>query len=176
MPDWCRSWFVNKRNGRHAHGIVHSHLAYRQSIIPLTSSSLFWRLKLMKFVSIRTRYGGTSAVLCARNNEEATWGLDTMTRKISPISTKKNGETLTLFSQLSLSHLLPFSFASVCSPSCERIPSEQPCNLRGIPESLQPNVIRIQHALYGCELPCLLRFALPHICQHIWLFNKRGER
>jgi len=30
----------------------------------------------MKLVSISTRYGGTSAVLCRRNIEEAIWGLD----------------------------------------------------------------------------------------------------
>jgi len=51
------------------------HSAYRQSIIPLTNSSLFCKLKLIKLVSISTRYGGTSAVLCCRNIEEANWGL-----------------------------------------------------------------------------------------------------
>ena len=51
------------------------HFAYRQSIIPLTNSSLFCKLKLMKLVSISTRYGGTSAVLCCRNIDEAIWGL-----------------------------------------------------------------------------------------------------
>jgi hypothetical protein len=30
---------------------------------------------LIKFVSISTRYGGTRAVLYARKNEDATWGL-----------------------------------------------------------------------------------------------------
>ena len=43
--------------------------------MPLTNSSLFCKLKLIKFVSIRTRYGGTSAVLCAKNKDDATWGL-----------------------------------------------------------------------------------------------------
>lgn len=43
--------------------------------MPPISSSLFWRLKLMKFVSMSTRYGGTRASLCCRNNEEATWVL-----------------------------------------------------------------------------------------------------
>ena len=50
-------------------------MAYKQSIMPLTSSNLFWRLKLMKLVSMRTRYGGTSAVLCCRKSDEATCGL-----------------------------------------------------------------------------------------------------
>ena len=64
---------VSYRNA--AEKTEYSHFAYRQSIIPLTNSSLFCRLKLMKFVSINTRYGGTRAVLCWRNREEATWGL-----------------------------------------------------------------------------------------------------
>jgi len=42
--------------------------------MPLTNSSLFCRLKLMKLVSTRTRYGGTSAVLCARKSEDAAGG------------------------------------------------------------------------------------------------------
>jgi hypothetical protein len=52
-----------------------THFAYKQSIMALTSSSLFCRLKFMKFVSIKTRYGGTSSVLCARNMDDATCGL-----------------------------------------------------------------------------------------------------
>lgn len=51
------------------------HFAYKQSIMALTSSSLFCRLKFMKFVSIKTRYGGTSSVLWARNIDDATCGL-----------------------------------------------------------------------------------------------------
>ena len=48
------------------------HFANRQSIMPLTSSILFCKLKLMKLVSIITRYGGTRASLCCRNKDEAT--------------------------------------------------------------------------------------------------------
>jgi len=51
------------------------HLAYKQSIIPEINSSLFCKLKLIKFVSMSTRYGGTRAVLWAKNKEEAIWGL-----------------------------------------------------------------------------------------------------
>ena len=40
--------------------------------MPLTSSNLFWRLKLIKLVSMRTRYGGTRALLCCKNRDEAT--------------------------------------------------------------------------------------------------------
>ncbi len=39
--------------------------------MPWTSSILFCRLKLMKFVSTITRYGGPSAVLCEKKSEEA---------------------------------------------------------------------------------------------------------
>jgi len=39
------------------------HLAYKQSIIPDINSNLFCKLKLIKFVSMSTRYGGTRAVL-----------------------------------------------------------------------------------------------------------------
>lgn len=39
------------------------------------SSNLFCRLKLMKLVSIRTRYGGARAVLCCRKSEDAICGL-----------------------------------------------------------------------------------------------------
>lgn len=46
------------------------HFAYRQSIMPPTSSSLFCKLKLIKLVSIRTRYGGTRDVLCAKKRED----------------------------------------------------------------------------------------------------------
>ena len=53
-------------------GLVH--LAYKQSIMPLINSSLFCRLKLIKLVSMRTRYGGESAVLCCKNRAEgACW-------------------------------------------------------------------------------------------------------
>lgn len=43
-----------------------AHFANRQSIMPWTSSSLFWSEWLMKLVSTRTRYGGPSAGLCER--------------------------------------------------------------------------------------------------------------
>lgn len=43
--------------------------------MPDTNSSLFCKLKLMKLVSIRTRYGGTKAVLWAKKKDDATWGL-----------------------------------------------------------------------------------------------------
>jgi hypothetical protein len=43
--------------------------------MPLMRSSLFCKLKFIKFVSMSTRYGGTSAELCARNNDDATCGL-----------------------------------------------------------------------------------------------------
>lgn len=45
------------------------HLASKQSIIPCTSSILFWIEKLMKLVSMRTRYGGPRAVLCDKKRE-----------------------------------------------------------------------------------------------------------
>ena len=48
------------------------HFAYRQSIIPDTSSSLFCKLKLIKFVSTSTRYGGPSEALCDKKSEEET--------------------------------------------------------------------------------------------------------
>lgn len=51
------------------------HFAYKQSIMPLISSSLFCRLKLMKFVSMSTRYGGARAVLCCKKRADGTWGL-----------------------------------------------------------------------------------------------------
>ena len=40
-----------------------------------TMSSLFLMLKLMKFVSISTRNGGPSAVLCLKNSSDGYWGL-----------------------------------------------------------------------------------------------------
>src|SRR5712671_3633140 len=65
----------------------HGHLAYKQSIMPPTSSSLFWRLKLIKLVSIRIRYGGTRAVLWVRKSEEATGALG----KILEVEERKIG-------------------------------------------------------------------------------------
>jgi hypothetical protein len=52
-------------------------LANKQSIIDLTSSSLFWMEKLMKLVSTKTWYGGPRAALYLKKREEATWGLIT---------------------------------------------------------------------------------------------------
>lgn len=46
-----------------------SPLAYSASIIALTKSIRFSRLRLMKLVSTRTRYGGTRASLCDKKSE-----------------------------------------------------------------------------------------------------------
>lgn len=48
------------------HPVQSSHFAIKQSIIPWTSSILFWMEKLIKLVSTRTRYGGPRSVLCER--------------------------------------------------------------------------------------------------------------
>jgi uncharacterized C2H2 Zn-finger protein len=63
--------------------------------MPATSSSLFCKLKLMKFVSISTRYGGTRAELWARNKEERfkctePWCNETFTRKNDVVRHLKN--------------------------------------------------------------------------------------
>jgi len=55
---------------------VNSHLAIKQSIMPCTSSILFWMLKLIKLVSTSTRYGGPRSVLCERKSEDETCVLD----------------------------------------------------------------------------------------------------
>lgn len=46
--------------------------AYRQSIMAWMSSSFFWILKLIKFVSTRTEYGGRRASLNWKKRDEAT--------------------------------------------------------------------------------------------------------
>lgn len=58
------------------------HFANRQSIMPCTRSSLFWSEKLMKFVSIRTRYGGARAVLWVRKREDDVCALRKGERKV----------------------------------------------------------------------------------------------
>lgn len=47
-----------------------THCAYKQSIMPFTRSILFFMLKLMKFVSTITLYGGPNAELCLKNKDE----------------------------------------------------------------------------------------------------------
>lgn len=92
--------------------MMHSHFAYKQSIIPLIKSNLFCKLKLIKFVSIKTRYGGTRAALCARNREEATCGLcDRVSKLIKRVRRGRH----TLCEQASPFPLPLFSSASVDS-------------------------------------------------------------
>lgn len=95
---------------------LHSHFAYKQSIMPPISSSLFCKLKFMKFVSMSTRYGGTSASLCCRNNDEATCVLFQSTKMRAMRQSDPNGR-LTLDVQLSPWPLLPSSVALLGSPS-----------------------------------------------------------
>lgn len=45
----------------------------------------------MKFVSMRTRYGGTSAVLCCRKREDATWGLNSWHQEGRPRGRLRRG-------------------------------------------------------------------------------------
>ena len=52
-----------------------SHFAIKQSIMPCTSSILFWIEKLMKFVSTNTRNGGPRSVLCDKKRDEETCAL-----------------------------------------------------------------------------------------------------
>lgn len=54
---------------------TNSHLAIKQSIIPWTSSILFWMEKLMKFVSTSMRNGGPRSLLCDRKSDEDAWAL-----------------------------------------------------------------------------------------------------
>jgi hypothetical protein len=49
---------------------IDSHLAIKQSIMPCTSSILFWIEKLIKFVSTSMRNGGPRSVLCDRKSDE----------------------------------------------------------------------------------------------------------
>ena len=51
------------------------HLAYKHSVIASIKSNLFLIEKFMKFVSIRTLYGGPREVLYWKNREEETFSL-----------------------------------------------------------------------------------------------------
>jgi len=57
----------------------------------------------MKFVSTRTRYGGTSAVLCARKSEDATCGLERQHKKKKEVVKIAEGRTDTRRTAFSLS-------------------------------------------------------------------------
>ena len=72
--------------------MVGMHFANRQSIMPWTSSSLFWSEWLIKLVSTRTRYGGPSDGLCDRNNEVDACGLSTKADHKCQSSTDENAK------------------------------------------------------------------------------------
>jgi len=71
----------------------------------------------MKLVSISTRYGGTSSVLCARKREDAICGLrwQSETLERTRLRSHTHDELILLFP------LPPFSFVLIGSPSCQDI-------------------------------------------------------
>ena len=126
--------------------------------MPLTSSNLFWRLKLMKLVSIRTRYGGTRAVLCCRKREEETCGL-TVSFGEWWLSGHEVTETYALFTSFSFS-ASSFCF---CLSWFSFLPGEF-LWVRWSDESskmdVQPNVVRVEHPLHSGKFACLFDFDL----------------
>ena len=133
------------------------HLAYKQSIIPEINSSLFCKLKLIKFVSMSTRYGGTRAVLCAKNKEDAVWGLrdqrysaDTIIRWRGKNAHSANSLFLGF---CFLSGLLGLVFLSVIHLNNAR-------DFSDADSLLQSNVFWIQHALYSSKFSCFFSLSL----------------
>ena len=108
----------------------------------------------MKLVSISTRYGGTRAVLCAKNNEEATWGLEESYHSSCGVTYGGTDTLRTAFSFASSSFFFCFNWFSFLTKVSES--SIQ----ASMAICLQPNVIWIQHPLDGCELSCFFGFSL----------------
>lgn len=71
-PFFFLEWAINKLTRSQ----TSLHLAYRQSIIPWTISSLFWTEKFMKLVSTMMWNGGPNWELYAKNRADETWGLE----------------------------------------------------------------------------------------------------
>lgn len=122
-----------------------SHFAIKQSIMPCTSSILFWMLKLIKLVSTRTRYGGPRSVLCDKNSDE-----DTCALRVSCCTASASSHLALLLGGLLLRCLLG-CLLDVLLPDVSYAPTAR---------SSQARVARLEHALDRRELACCLRLSL----------------